>query len=201
MDQALKQWLKGRKRGKDGNTKIWISWEWKELFRWNKKHFSYFLKGYHLVKNKNFIKNRHLQIACKVMTVLISCTQTALCLLKNLCMVLIPLSEDSLNLQCLFFCPVLGYVLHSSIMLSYLVPCCIALKFLFVCFHRSQICSSVINLTSLSQSKGLLPFILICRWKKYHWRCLLGLHINYTKRSREQCMYSLKNYLSVTNIG
>ena len=28
------------KRGEDGKTKIWISWERKELFRWNKKHFS-----------------------------------------------------------------------------------------------------------------------------------------------------------------
>ena len=31
-------------------TKIWISWERKELFRWNKKHFSYFLKAYHSMK-------------------------------------------------------------------------------------------------------------------------------------------------------
>ena len=31
-------------------TKIWISQQWKELFRWNKKHFSWFLKGCHLVK-------------------------------------------------------------------------------------------------------------------------------------------------------
>ena len=29
-----------KKRGKDGNIKIWISWERKELFRWNIKHFS-----------------------------------------------------------------------------------------------------------------------------------------------------------------
>ena len=29
-----------QKRGKARNTKIWISWEGKELFRWNKKHFS-----------------------------------------------------------------------------------------------------------------------------------------------------------------
>ena len=28
------------KRGEDGNTKVWISWEPKELFRWNEKHFS-----------------------------------------------------------------------------------------------------------------------------------------------------------------
>ena len=41
----------------DRNTKIWISRERKELFRWNKKHLSYFLKGYHLVRNKILIKN------------------------------------------------------------------------------------------------------------------------------------------------
>ena len=38
LDQPLKQWLTGRKRGEDLNTKIWISREWKELFRWNKKN-------------------------------------------------------------------------------------------------------------------------------------------------------------------
>ena len=27
------------KKGEDGNTKIWTSWQRKELFRWNKKHF------------------------------------------------------------------------------------------------------------------------------------------------------------------
>ena len=31
-------------------TKIWISSEQKEPFRWNKKIFSKFLKGYHLMK-------------------------------------------------------------------------------------------------------------------------------------------------------
>ena len=56
LDQPLKQWLTGRKRGEEENTKTWISQERKELFRWNKKHFSYFLKGYHLVINKNLIK-------------------------------------------------------------------------------------------------------------------------------------------------
>ena len=40
LDQPLKQWLTGRKRGEDGNTKIWISPERKELFRGNKKHLS-----------------------------------------------------------------------------------------------------------------------------------------------------------------
>ena len=31
-------------------TKIWISWEWKELLRWNKKHCSPFLKRFHWSK-------------------------------------------------------------------------------------------------------------------------------------------------------
>ena len=34
--QPLRQWLTGKKRGEDGNTKIWLSRERKELFRWNK---------------------------------------------------------------------------------------------------------------------------------------------------------------------
>ena len=42
LDQPPKQWLTGGKRRKGGNTKIWISRERKELFRWNKKHFSVF---------------------------------------------------------------------------------------------------------------------------------------------------------------
>ena len=33
------------KRREDENTKIWISRERKELFPWNRKHFSKFLKG------------------------------------------------------------------------------------------------------------------------------------------------------------
>ena len=40
FEQPLKQWLTWKKRGEDGNTKIWISREQKELFRWNKKLFS-----------------------------------------------------------------------------------------------------------------------------------------------------------------
>ena len=42
INQPLKQWLTGEKRGEDENTKIRISRERKELFRWNKKHFSVF---------------------------------------------------------------------------------------------------------------------------------------------------------------
>ena len=46
------------KKREDENTKI--TQEQKELFRWNKKHLLKFLKGYHLVKNKNLIENsRH----------------------------------------------------------------------------------------------------------------------------------------------
>ena len=40
FEKRVKQWLTGRKTEEDGNTKIWISRERKELFRWNKKHFS-----------------------------------------------------------------------------------------------------------------------------------------------------------------
>ena len=39
-----------KKRGENENTKIWISRERKELFRWNKKHFSQLFKDYHMVK-------------------------------------------------------------------------------------------------------------------------------------------------------
>ena len=33
------------KRREDENTKIGISWEWKELFRWNKKTFLIVFEG------------------------------------------------------------------------------------------------------------------------------------------------------------
>ena len=57
FDHSLKQWLTGRKRRKDRNTKNWISRERKELFRrWNKKHFSQFLKTIIWWKNTNLIK-------------------------------------------------------------------------------------------------------------------------------------------------
>ena len=38
------------KREEEGNVKVWLSKERKELFRWNKKHFSSLFKGYHLLK-------------------------------------------------------------------------------------------------------------------------------------------------------
>ena len=40
LNQPLKQWLTGKKKAEWEITKIWISGERKELFRWNKKHFS-----------------------------------------------------------------------------------------------------------------------------------------------------------------
>ena len=40
LDQTLKQWLTAEKRAEDKNTKNWITREWKELSRWNKKPFS-----------------------------------------------------------------------------------------------------------------------------------------------------------------
>ena len=46
------------KRGEDGNTKIWISWERKKLFKWTKKHLSWFLKGYHLGEKQKFVKKK-----------------------------------------------------------------------------------------------------------------------------------------------
>ena len=45
FNQPVKQWLIGRKRGEDENTQISISWERKELFRWNKKTFFIVFKG------------------------------------------------------------------------------------------------------------------------------------------------------------
>ena len=56
FDQLLKQWLTGRKRREDGNTKIWISRERTELLD-EIKSICQFLKGYRLVRNKNLIKN------------------------------------------------------------------------------------------------------------------------------------------------
>ena len=34
------------KKEQTENTKIWMSWEQKEFFRWNKKYFSQLIKGY-----------------------------------------------------------------------------------------------------------------------------------------------------------
>ena len=40
LNQPLRQWLTGKEKGEWEITKIWISWERKELFRLNKKHFA-----------------------------------------------------------------------------------------------------------------------------------------------------------------
>ena len=44
-NHPLSQWITGKDWGEVGNRKIWISREQKELFRWNKKHFSLWFKG------------------------------------------------------------------------------------------------------------------------------------------------------------
>ena len=51
-----------RKKGEDENTKIGTSLEWKEFFRWNKKHFSQLYKGYRLVKNIKEIADKNFKI-------------------------------------------------------------------------------------------------------------------------------------------
>ena len=57
LDQPLKQWLTGRKRGEDWNTEIWISREEKELFRWNKDIFHSSWSAIILLKIKKLMKN------------------------------------------------------------------------------------------------------------------------------------------------
>ena len=82
--------------------------------------------------------------------------QTALQVHENLCMVLIPLCKNNLNLPIcsFFFCPVLGCLL-SFIVLSCLLPRFTTLIFcLFVCFYRNQFFSPVVNQISLNPSKG-----------------------------------------------
>ena len=45
------------KWGEERNTKICISWDWKELLGWNKKYFSKLFMGCHLVKIADIIFN------------------------------------------------------------------------------------------------------------------------------------------------
>ena len=56
LDQDLKQWLTGRKRGKDRNIKSWISWEQKELLRWNKKTAFIVFEGLSFGEKYKFVK-------------------------------------------------------------------------------------------------------------------------------------------------
>ena len=54
----LSFWIWEVRKGREKITKIWISRELKELFRWNKKHFFIVFEGLSFgEKNKNFIKN------------------------------------------------------------------------------------------------------------------------------------------------
>ena len=48
------------------------------------------------------------------------------------------------------------------------------------CSYRSWFCSPARNQISLSQSKGRFPFIMLCRWEKYHWTGLLGCQHMYS---------------------
>ena len=54
----LSCWIWKVCKGKDIVTKIWISWEQKELFQWNKTNFCFcFWRAIIWWKNKNLIKN------------------------------------------------------------------------------------------------------------------------------------------------
>ena len=46
-----------KKRRQDGDTKMWISWEEKDLFRWNEKAFSIIIYGLSFGEKKMNIKN------------------------------------------------------------------------------------------------------------------------------------------------
>ena len=65
--------------------------------------------------------------------------------------------------QCLFFATCLvtsfSYPAHCHTHSLAVLHC----TDVFVCFHRSQICSTTMNYTSPSQSECWFPFILICR--------------------------------------
>ena len=126
---------------------------------------------------------------------------------ENPCTVLIPLCKYNLHLplcSSFFICPILGCLL---LCLSCCCACSLAVLrwffCLFVCFYRNRFCRPAINQISLSQSKGWFPFMLLCRWEKYHWTGPLSLYINYLNTISElhQHVYSLKNYLNVINIA
>ena len=134
------------------------------------------------------------------MTVCVTCTEKVLHAHKYSCTVLIPLCKNNLNLpMCSSPSPSeLGCLLLLFIVLSYSLLGCTALIFLFACFYGSRLCSPVINQISLGQSKGWFPFILLYKWKKYHWAGLLLLRINYTNIISElhQHMYCYTNIFS-----
>ena len=75
-----------REKGKEyRNTNIWISRERKELFRWNKKHFSKLFKDYHLVKKWKIKGTSFTPLAINkyvrrtLLTLLTPCRQWMLC--------------------------------------------------------------------------------------------------------------------------
>ena len=111
------------------------------------------------------------QFACTVTSVHVMCTQTALLVRENSYKILITLCKNNLNLSMCssFFCPVLGCLLLSFILLSYFLPRCTTLNYQSVCFYGSRFCSPIINQASLSQSKVSFPFILPCWREKFHW--------------------------------
>ena len=78
------------------------------------------------------------QIVCMVASVHVTCTQMALHMQKNVCMLLIPLCKNNLNLPMwFFFCPMLGCLHLSFSMWSCLLPLCAAL-ILFVCLFLQK---------------------------------------------------------------
>ena len=65
LDQPLKQWLTGRKRGEKTEIQKLEYFKNKKSFLDEIKHFSQFLKGYYLVKNKTLMKNSRQKQALK----------------------------------------------------------------------------------------------------------------------------------------
>ena len=121
-----------------------------------------------------FKVSRPSHIACTVTAVYVTCKETALHVYKNSCKVLIRLSKTNLNLQSvlLFFCHVLGCLLFSFILLSYLLLRCADFLFVFMeaefvaqlqntylfvnlnaCFHSSYFAARKI---SLNRFTGLM---------------------------------------------
>ena len=96
---------------------------------------------------------------------------------KNLCILWFPYLKiiwiyQCLSLPCACLPPPLA---HRVFIIDSLLHCADFFVCLFVCFHRNRICCPSINQTSPSQSKGLFPFIIICRQKKYLQTGTLGL--------------------------
>ena len=122
FDHPLQQWPMDGKRRKDRNTKVWISAEWKELFRWNKKHFSESFEAYHLVKKWKIVDTNFKVVVDS----LLLCMYKTMCQLKDprcypiedwLCGVLE--ISDTENSDCQFVCWFCS-VYHWPIILKFL---------------------------------------------------------------------------------